>query len=100
MAIDFHLDATPKAVSLNMCSYKSFQIPNLPRKDGAIGLLGRIVEFEDGSQWKLTKALSPVKYQQDVPPFEGRQVFECVCINDPNNCHPSVQEAVAKVKYQ
>ncbi|KAF1828219.1 hypothetical protein BDW02DRAFT_260714 [Decorospora gaudefroyi] len=66
----------------------------------APGYLNTILRLEDGSCWKMTKALSRVKYQQSNPPFEARQVFECVCIDDPNHAHTGVKEAVAKVKYQ
>ena len=48
----------------------------------------------------MTNALSPVKYQQAEPPFEARQVFECVCVKDPNSAHIDAKEAVAKVNYQ
>ena len=90
------LDAAPKVASVNIICPPV--VP--PQKDCATGWLGYEVEFEDGSWWKLKKALSPVKYQQGDPPFEARQVFECVCTKDPNNCHSGIQEAVAKVKYQ
>ena len=73
------------------------------RADGnnvAPGYLGKVVAFEDGSWWRMTKALSHTKYQQSEPPFEARQVFECVCIKDPKNAHVDANEAVAKVKYQ
>ncbi|KAF7569236.1 hypothetical protein A1F94_006894 [Pyrenophora tritici-repentis] len=48
----------------------------------------------------MTKVLSHLKYQQNQPPFEARQVLECVRIEDPYNAHPDVQVAVTKVKYQ
>jgi hypothetical protein len=62
--------------------------------------LGAIIRFADGSSWKIKKPLSDLKYQQGEPPFEARQVFECVCVEDPNGVHAAVGEAVMKVKFQ
>jgi hypothetical protein len=70
------------------------------RECSAPGYLNIIVRFENGSCWKMTKALSDVKYQQGEPPFEAGQVFECTCGEDPNDAHTDVRHAVAKVKYQ
>ncbi|EDU47626.1 predicted protein [Pyrenophora tritici-repentis Pt-1C-BFP] len=39
-----------------------------------------------------------MEYQRTDPPFEARQVFECVCTKDPNKCHNGVGKAIAKVK--
>ncbi|KAF2751240.1 hypothetical protein M011DRAFT_455281 [Sporormia fimetaria CBS 119925] len=63
---------------------------------------GSIVTFQDGSRWKITKPLSQRAYQQNDAPFEARQVFTCVCIDDPNNAHSETdkREAVMKIKYQ
>ncbi|RMZ67476.1 Vacuolar sorting-associated VPS28 [Pyrenophora seminiperda CCB06] len=66
----------------------------------ASGYLGALVRFEDGSRWKMTGILSDVKYQQSHPPFEARQVLECVCVEDPHNQYRDAQVAVTKVKYQ
>ncbi|CAE7218915.1 hypothetical protein PTTW11_11104 [Pyrenophora teres f. teres] len=101
MAIELQPGATLEAAPVNISSCHACYAPALPQKNCGSGLQGMLVELCDGSHWKFVKALSHVKYQLDgLPPFEARQVFECVCTKDPNNCHPGVQEAVAKVKYQ
>ncbi|KAI8933625.1 hypothetical protein NX059_009350 [Plenodomus lindquistii] len=56
--------------------------------------------FADGSRWELSRALSPVKYQQATPPFEASQVFASVCVEDPDKKYAEHKEAVIKVKYQ
>ncbi|KAF2006571.1 hypothetical protein P154DRAFT_559103 [Amniculicola lignicola CBS 123094] len=61
---------------------------------------GCSVQFSDGSFWKLTKPLSKTAYQQVNPPFEGRRVFTCVCVKDPNHKYTNINEAAVKVKYQ
>ena len=96
MAIDCQLVAAPKIAPVDIISCA----PILPQEDYPTGWLGYQIEFKDGSWWTLKKALSHVKYQQSNPPFEARQVFECVCTKDPNNYHTGVREAVVKVKYQ
>jgi len=70
-----------------------------PAAKGA-GFLGAVVRFGDGSLWKLTRALSRTKYQQTQPPYEATQVFACTCLEDPDQEHNGVEEAVTKVKYQ
>lgn len=41
----------------------------------ARGYIHTVSCCEDGDRWKITKALSPIKYQQSQPPFEASQVF-------------------------
>jgi hypothetical protein len=62
--------------------------------------LGATIRFRDKSCWKLTKALCNTKYQQGEPPFEARRVYECVCVEDPENKFVEVKSALIKVKYQ
>lgn len=64
------------------------------------GYLNESIRFPDGSLWMCTKALSQVKYQQGQPPFEATQVYDCICVDDPNGAHPEDQNAFIKVKYQ
>ncbi|XPS80049.1 hypothetical protein M3J09_012011 [Ascochyta lentis] len=64
------------------------------------GLLGATIGFPDGSRWRLRSALTGRKYQQGEPPFECRQVFECVCVCDPGNLYSEAKSAIIKVKYQ
>jgi hypothetical protein len=66
----------------------------------ARGYLGAVIRFRDDSCWEVTKALCDTKYQQGEPPFEARRVYECVCVEDPNNTYVEVKYAVLKVKYQ
>jgi hypothetical protein len=63
-------------------------------------LIGTSIDFQDGSIWKLTQALSIAKYQQAEPPFEARQVFACSLVQDLQHAYPDITEAVVKVKYQ
>ncbi|KAH3911336.1 hypothetical protein HBH56_133530 [Parastagonospora nodorum] len=74
----------------------SFQISDR----GEVGFLGIAVRFRHGSCWKLNRAVSEVKYQHGEPPYEARQVFEAVCVEDPKGLHNNAQEAMVKVKYQ
>jgi hypothetical protein len=60
----------------------SFQISDR----GEVGFFGIVVRFRDGSCWKLNRAVSEVKYQHGEPPYEARQVFEAVCVEDPRAC--------------
>ncbi|KAF2853488.1 hypothetical protein T440DRAFT_444385 [Plenodomus tracheiphilus IPT5] len=62
--------------------------------------VGGTITFPDGSRWELTQPLSPLKYQQGTPPFEARQVFECICVADPEGKFSDQQKAVIKIKYQ
>lgn len=76
--------------------------PASPTLSRELDFTGSSVRFGDGSRWELTKPLSHLKYQQNNPPFEARQVFECVCIEDPSGTYAQegCTEAVMKVKYQ
>jgi len=69
----------------------------VPTENG--GFLGTVIRLNGGSCWKLTKALSKIAYQQRQPPFEARQVFTCVCLEDPDHNYDGIKEAVMKVKY-
>lgn len=80
-----------------ICEYFSDEHP-LPKIN--TGLLGTVVCFEDGSYWKLTTALSDMRYQQKAPPYEAIQAFQCVCLRDLNNDYEGIEEAVIKVKFQ
>lgn len=59
-----------------------------------------VIRFKNGSRWKIKEPLSERRYQQANLPFEARQVFACVCLEDPNGRYRGIQEAVMKVKYQ
>ncbi|KAH6642940.1 hypothetical protein C7974DRAFT_386433 [Boeremia exigua] len=63
-------------------------------------LIGKTLTFPSGAVWRLTKALTPKIYQQSEPPFEARQVFECVCVCDPQNLYEEMKDAIIKIKYQ
>ncbi|KAF1914310.1 hypothetical protein BDU57DRAFT_578138, partial [Ampelomyces quisqualis] len=41
-----------------------------------------------------------LRYQQGEPPFEARQVFEAVCVQDPKKKYHGTTQAIVKVKYQ
>jgi hypothetical protein len=64
------------------------------------GFLNAVVRFEDRSLWKIKKPLSERRHQEESAPFESSQVFTCECLEDPNDIHVGIQEAVMKVKYQ
>jgi hypothetical protein len=72
-------------------------ISSLPKYHG---FKEAIVRFEDRSLWKITEPLSSKEFQQSNPPFEVRQVFNCVRLDDPQGNHPGIEEAAMKVKYQ
>lgn len=58
---------------------------------------GHIINFADGSRWRLLKALSHIKLQQEHAPCEGTQAFTCRCINRKRY---KIGEAVIKIKFQ
>ncbi|KAH7086529.1 hypothetical protein FB567DRAFT_444307 [Paraphoma chrysanthemicola] len=64
------------------------------------GFLNTVIRLSDGSSWKLVNSLSHAKYQQMQPPFEAREVFESVCVHDPNEIHSGAGSAIVKVKFQ
>jgi hypothetical protein len=73
----------------------------LPTTDNArAGFVGTVIRYLDGSRWKLARTISTLKYQQGEPPFEARQVFEAVCVEDSHDAYSSTEKAVVKVKYQ
>ena len=78
MALAPQLPVMPKPQSAHTSDSVAAHGKYTTRTNSTHGLLGREVEFEDGSCWKMTKALSPGKYQQAEPPFEARQIFECL----------------------
>jgi hypothetical protein len=48
----------------------------------------------------LTQALTGVRYQQEIPLFEARQVFECARICNTHEPGTDEETAIVKVKYQ
>jgi hypothetical protein len=68
--------------------------------DSEAPLSGHRFEQLDQSIWEIQKPISDLVFQEDIPPFESRQVYTCVCLQDPNRKYPGVREAIAKVKYQ
>lgn len=95
------------STELSTHSYKTVPTPQVGVQPGSLeivpgieGLLGATVCFSNGTSWKLTKALTPPAYAEGDSPFEGRQVFECLCVRDPNALFVEQEEAIIKVKYQ
>lgn len=72
---------------------------SLRERGGAAGFLETVVRYCDGSRWKLVRAVSEPKYQQGGPPFEARQVFEAVCIEDSHGAYSGIGGAIVKVEY-
>ncbi|KAF2681114.1 hypothetical protein K458DRAFT_256979, partial [Lentithecium fluviatile CBS 122367] len=62
--------------------------------------IGSIVQFEDGSSWELTRALSHTKWQREQPPYEATQVFECELRCGSENNYDNNLVAVIKMKCQ
>lgn len=80
--------------------HPAVQAGNLKTVHNGDGLSGATISFADGSLWRLTRPLTGVRYQQEIPPFEARQVFECARICNTNEPGTDEETAIVKVKYQ
>ncbi|KAG9205501.1 hypothetical protein G6514_008143 [Epicoccum nigrum] len=76
------------------------QVGSLETMHNGDGFSGATISFPSGYSWKLTQALIGVRYQQEIPPFEARQVFECARICNTHEPGTDEETAVVKVKYQ
>ena len=80
--------------------HSTVQVGSLKTVHNGDGLSGATIRFPNGSSWKLTQPLIRVKYQQEIPPFEARQVFECTRIGNTHEPGIDGETAIVKVKYQ
>lgn len=80
--------------------HPAVQVGSLKTVHNGDGLSGATISFPNGSTWKLTRPLIGVKYQQEIPPFEARQVFECARICKSHEPGTGEETAIVKIKYQ
>jgi hypothetical protein len=80
--------------------HSAVQVGSLETVHNGDGLSGATISFADGSMWRLTQPLPGVRYQQEIPPFEARQVFECAHICNTHEPGADEETAIVKVKYQ
>ncbi|KAI4912192.1 hypothetical protein J4E85_011126 [Alternaria conjuncta] len=79
-------------------------IPAKPHKPSRLSLslrnnpfVNRIFRLADKTRWKILKPLSLLEFQEDFSPCEARQVYTCVCLDEP---WKDVGECIVKIKFQ
>jgi len=59
--------------------------------------VGKIFRIADNARWKILAPLSKLQFQDEHSPCEARQVYTCVCLDEP---WKDLGECVVKVKFQ
>ncbi|KAI4612148.1 uncharacterized protein J4E87_010338 [Alternaria ethzedia] len=59
--------------------------------------VGKIFRTTKDARWRILAPLSTLEFQDDHSPCEARQVYTCVCLDEP---WKAIGECVVKVKFQ